>query len=95
VTTPTPATPTYQVQIDRKAAKLLGKLDRPVQARLVAAIAALALQPRPAGVKALTGHPGLLRIRVGDYRVVYTVDGGQLVVLVVHLGHRSDVYDTL
>lgn len=87
--------PTYQIQLDAKAAKLLRKLDRPVQARLVAAIAGLALTPRPAGVKALTGHPGLLRIRVGDYRVVYQVDGGKLVVLVVHLGHRGDVYDTL
>jgi len=91
----TPAPPAYQVQIDTKAAKLLRKLDRPVQARLVAALAALGANPHPHGVKALTGHPGLLRIRVGDYRIVYTLDDGQLLVLVVHLGHRSTVYDTL
>jgi mRNA interferase RelE/StbE len=84
----------YGVEVDRVAAKLLRKLDRAVQARLVAAIAALALDPRPAGAKALAGHPGLLRIRVGDYRVVYTVDDKVLVVLVLHLGHRRDVYDT-
>lgn len=90
----TPPARRYTIQVDRVAAKLLRKLDRPVQARLVAAIAALALDPRPAGVKALTGHPGLLRIRVGDYRVVYTVDDTILVVLVVHLGHRSGVYDS-
>jgi mRNA interferase RelE/StbE len=89
------AQPPYQVQIDTKAAKLLRKLDRPAQARLVAAIAALGVDPRPPGVKSLTGHPGLLRIRVGDYRVVYTVHDGELLVLVVHLGHRSDVYDLL
>jgi mRNA interferase RelE/StbE len=94
VTTPATA-PTYQIEIDRKAAKLLGKLDKPVQARLVAAIATLAVDPRPHGAKALTAHPGLLRIRVGDYRVVYTVHDDRLVVLVVHLGHRSDVYGTL
>ncbi len=87
--------PTYHIEIDRKAAKMLGKLGRPVQARLVATIAALAGDPRPHGVRALTGHPGLLRIRVGDYRVVYTVHDDRLVVLVVHIGHRSDVYDTL
>lgn len=92
MTTPPPA---YTVQVERAAAKLLRKLDRPVQARLVAAIAALATQPRPAGVKALTGHPGLLRIRVGTYRIVYTVRDQELIVLVVHLGHRSDVYDAL
>jgi len=82
----------YRVQIDRRAAKLLRKLDRPVQARLVAAIAGLGVQPRPPGVKALTGHPGLLRIRVGDHRIVYTADDGQLLVLVIHLGHRSDIF---
>jgi len=85
----------YDVQVDRAAAKLLRKLDRPVQARLVAVIATLAHDPRPAGVVALAGHPGLLRIRVGGYRVVYTVDDAVLVVLVVHIGHRRDVYDTL
>ncbi|MFJ5664942.1 type II toxin-antitoxin system RelE/ParE family toxin [Micromonospora chalcea] len=81
--------------MDRVAAKLLRKLDRPVQARLVAALASLATEPRPAGVKALAGHPGLLRIRVGDYRIIYTVRDRELIVLVVHLGHRGDVYDTL
>ena len=55
----------YDVQVDRAAAKLLCKLDRPVQARLVAVIATLAHDPRPAGVVALAGHPGLLRITVG------------------------------
>lgn len=85
----------YDVQVDRAAAKLLRKLDRPVQARLVAVIATLAHDPRPAGVVALAGHPGLLRITVGGYRVVYTVDDAVLVVLVVHIGHRRDVYDTL
>ncbi|MFV2018827.1 type II toxin-antitoxin system RelE family toxin [Micromonospora sp. LOL_023] len=83
--------PPYEIQLDPKAAKL----DRPVQSRLVAAIAALSVDPRPHGVKALTGHPGLLRIRVGDYRVVYQIDDGKLIVLVVHLGHRSDIYDLL
>lgn len=85
----------YDVRLDRAAAKLLRKLDRPVQARLVAVIATLANDPRPSGVVALAGHPGLLRIRVGDYRVVYTIDDDVLVVLVVHLGHRSHVYDAL
>jgi mRNA interferase RelE/StbE len=85
----------YDVRVDRAAAKLLRKLDKPVQARLVAAIATLALDPRPAGVVALAGKPGLLRIRGGDHRVVYTVDDGLLIVLVVHLSHRRDVYHAL
>ncbi|MCW3839191.1 type II toxin-antitoxin system RelE/ParE family toxin [Micromonospora yasonensis] len=90
-----PLPPAYSVHLDKAAAKLLRKLDRPVQARLVTAIAGLATQPRPAGVKALAGHPGLLRVRVGDYRIVYTIRDQELLVLVVHLGHRGDIYDTL
>ncbi|WP_433687092.1 type II toxin-antitoxin system RelE family toxin [Micromonospora carbonacea] len=82
----------YTLQVDRAAA---AQLDHPVQARLLAAIAGLATQPRPAGVKALTGHRGLLRIRSGSYRIVYTVRDEELIVLVVHLGHRSDGYDVL
>ncbi|WP_432908373.1 type II toxin-antitoxin system RelE family toxin [Micromonospora matsumotoense] len=52
-------------------------------------------RPRPAEVRALAGHPGLLRIRVGNHRIVYTVREQELIVPVVHLGHRSDVCDTL
>lgn len=85
----------YDVQVGKAASKLLGKLDPPVQKRLVEAMGALSTDPRPAGVKAIKGHPGLLRLRVGNYRVVYTVTDAELLVLVVHLGHRRDVYDGL
>ncbi len=73
------------------AAGLLRKLDRPVQARLVAVSRPIPL----AGVKALAGHPGLPRIRVGTYRIAYTVRDQELILLVACHGHRSDVYDTL
>ncbi|BCL13874.1 type II toxin-antitoxin system RelE family toxin [Micromonospora sagamiensis] len=82
----------YEVKLDRAAAKLLRKLDPSVQARLVAAIAALSVAPRPEGAISLAGHAGLLKVRVGDYRIVYTVNDSVLLVLVVHLGHRRDVY---
>ncbi len=94
MTVPTPPK-AYAVRLSKAATKLLRKMDRPVQARIIAAIATLSQVPFPAGAKALTGHPGLLRIRVGDYRVIYQVDPGQLVVLVVHLGHRRNVYEAL
>lgn len=70
-------------------------MDRPVQGRILAALALLQDEPRPATVKALTGHPGYLRVRVGDYRIVYTVEDGRLLVLVLALGHRSTVYEGL
>lgn len=85
----------YDVQLSKGAARELRKLDRPVQARILAALALLQDDPRPATVKALSGHPGYLRVRVGDYRVVYTIKDDHLVVLVLTIGHRGTVYRTL
>jgi mRNA interferase RelE/StbE len=82
----------YAVELSKRAAKEFRKLDRPVQARIVAALALLREDPRPATVKALAGHPGYLRVRVGDYRIVYTVNEGKLLVLVLTLGHRGAIY---
>jgi mRNA interferase RelE/StbE len=62
-----------------------------MQRRIVEKIEALADDPRPAGSVKLTGH-GAYRIRVGDYRVIYAVADDQLVVLVVEVGHRREVY---
>jgi mRNA interferase RelE/StbE len=52
----------------------------------------LAEDPRPPGARALQGRPGL-RVRVGDYRIIYTVEDDVLLVVVVRLGHRRDVYE--
>ncbi len=82
----------YTVQFRPSAAKALGKLDGQVRARILRSITALADDPRPSGVKALTGEAGLWRIRVGDYRVVYEIEDDELVVLVVRVAHRSTVY---
>lgn len=86
----------YQIKITRDALRALAKLDKPVRRRVQAAIEALGeQQPRPHGVIALQGLPGAYRIRVGDYRVIYTIDAGRLVVLVVDLGHRREIYRDL
>ena len=60
--------------------------------RIRAAAEALLVNPRPAGAIMLTGVHGVMRIRVGDYRILYTIDEGKLVVLVVDAGHRRDIY---
>lgn len=52
----------------------------------------LADNPRPAAARALVGAPGRLRIRVGDWRIIYRVEDARLVVLVVEVGHRREVY---
>lgn len=67
-------------------------LDRKVQERIKAATEQLRDDPWPNGVKALTNLPGALRIRVGDWRVVYRVESDRLVVLVIAVGHRREIY---
>ena len=90
-----PTAPLWKVELTPAAVRQLRKLDGSVRRRIVTAIDRLAVTPRPAGVKALTDHPGLLRIRTGDYRVVYTLRDEQLVVLVIAAAHRREIYRDL
>jgi len=82
----------YRIELRPAAVRALRKLDPPVRRRVQGAIALLAQDPRPPGARALQGRPGL-RVRVGDYRIIYTVEDDVLLVVVVRLGHRRDVYD--
>ncbi len=82
----------YTVQIERRALKALQKIPLQVRSRLQQAIDQLALNPRPSGAKALAGRHNLCRLRVGDYRIVYQVRDKALIVLVIKIGHRRDVY---
>lgn len=81
----------YTVLFTRAAAKDLAALDRPVRTRVVRRIEALADHPRPPGCTALQGLPGY-RIRIGDWRVLYTVTDETVTVLVVRVGPRGQVY---
>ena len=83
---------TYQVELRPAAVRALKRIDHQDRDRIRGAIALLGENPRPPGAKALHGRPGL-RVRVGDYRIIYTVDDNILVVAVIALGHRRDVYD--
>jgi mRNA interferase RelE/StbE len=82
----------YRVAILPVALRQLQALDAPARARVRSRIDDLAHNPRPQGTKALQGDPGTLRLRVGDYRVLYRVEDDLLVVLVVTVGHRREVY---
>jgi mRNA interferase RelE/StbE len=84
----------YAVVLTSAARRALKKItDRATLRRLAAAIEALAETPRPPGATALQGAAaGTLRVRVGDYRVIYQVHDAELTVLVVALGHRGDIY---
>ncbi|MGH3277144.1 MAG: type II toxin-antitoxin system RelE family toxin [Streptosporangiaceae bacterium] len=82
----------YDLTFRPAALRSLRKLDRQILTRIQAAAEALCNDPRPAGAKMLTGSHGLLRIRVGDYRIVYTVDDERRIVRIADIGHRSDIY---
>lgn len=82
----------YKIELEPKARKRLALLDAPVRRRVAASIDKLAMQPRPSGAVALTGRPGVLRIRSGDYRILYEIRDDQLIVLVIDVGHRREIY---
>jgi mRNA interferase RelE/StbE len=83
----------YEVRFRPAALRQLRKLDSQIPRRIKSTTETLRTEPRPPGVKALTGQRGWLRIRVGDYRIVYEVRDSELVVLVIQIGHRSQIYD--
>lgn len=85
----------YRVQILPAAARALAALPHEAQRRVDAKILSLADNPRPPGVEKLAGEEALYRVRAGDYRVVYTIEDRVLLVLVVRIGHRGEMYRRL
>jgi mRNA interferase RelE/StbE len=82
----------YTVQFKPLALRQLEKIPREAQKRLSAKIEGLRDDPYPAGCKKMADVPDAWRIRAGDYRIVYQVHRGILVVLVLTVGHRREVY---
>lgn len=83
---------TYRVEVAPAAVRQLRKLDPAARRRIQAAIELLAEEPRPAAATKLVGGTGEWRVRTGSYRIVYEIHDRVLLVLVVALGHRRDVY---
>ena len=82
----------YRVEISKSAAKDLRGIDRKWIARIVATIEMLESDARPSGCKKLVGSDHTYRLRIGDYRVVYDIHDDTLIVLIVRIRHRRDVY---
>lgn len=82
----------YRVELRPAAVRALKKLDPPIRRRIRGAITLLAEDPRPPAARPLRGRPAF-RVRVGDYRVIYTIADDVLLVVVVTVGHRQDVYE--
>ena len=82
----------YTVKIVPRAEKELADTDLVMRRRLFASIVALAENPRPPGVKHLRGPVDLWRVRVGDWRILYSISDRELIVMVVKVAHRREVY---
>ncbi|MDQ3763868.1 MAG: type II toxin-antitoxin system RelE/ParE family toxin [Actinomycetota bacterium] len=86
----------YEIEWSAPALRELRKLDKPLARRILTAVTKLGVDPRPPGVRVLTGQPqGTMRLRVGDYRVVYVVQDHLVLVTVVRIAHRREVYRDL
>ena len=83
----------YRIEWKRSAIKELKALPKEVVSIISQAVGELSMNPYPHGVKKLSGSEHTYRIRQGSYRVVFTVTKATLVVEVVRIGHRKDVYD--
>jgi mRNA interferase RelE/StbE len=84
----------FVVELTPAAQRQLRRLDRLVRRRVAARIDKLSSDPRPPGVTRLqaTARLPLYRVRVGDYRIIYLVEDEKLLVIIIRIGHRSEVY---
>jgi len=82
----------YILEFTASATREFRDLDRQLQRRITEKVTALCADPFPAGSKKLKGQADHFRIRVGDYRVIYRIDGKRVVIVVVRIGHRREVY---
>jgi len=82
----------YRIEVKPSAADALARIPQPIRRRIARKIDRLADNPRPRGARVLEGRLSLYRIRVGDYRVIYQIQDAGLVVLVVRIGSRGEVY---
>lgn len=83
---------TYQVEITPVAKRQIKKLVKQTQELIIQRLEELAENPRPSGVLKMEGEENLYRVRVADYRIIYEIQDRVLLIVVVKVGHRGDVY---
>jgi len=84
--------PAYAIELAPAASRQFKKLAKEVQRRISQKIDSLQTNPRPHGVEKLEGEDSLYRVRVGDHRIIYQISDRKLIVLVVRIADRKDVY---
>ena len=85
----------YDVQLNSSAKKNLIKINKIDQKKIAKTLHSLETEPRPKGVKKIRGLKNTYRVRVDNYRVMYTIDDKKLVVIVIDIDHRKDIYTNL
>lgn len=83
----------YTVLITRTAEKQLKKLPNDIQRKIAALIVSLGIEPRPFGCKKLTGTSSTYRVRIGDYRIIYDILTREIIISILKIGHRKDIYE--
>ena len=83
---------TYRIEIKPSAQKELAKIPKTSALKIIDKIKSLAKDPRPSGCKKLTGTDHSFRVRIGNNRVVYSIFDDRLIIQVIKIGHRKDVY---
>jgi mRNA interferase RelE/StbE len=82
----------YKIEVSSTAEKALKKIPKKDLIKIVESIQILAINPFPEGCRKLAGEEGTYRIRQGNYRIIYEVGGKKLIVLILKVGHRKDIY---
>lgn len=90
---PTDEPKKYQIEFTSSALDDLSSLPKKIQKQVVEAAEKLTETARPSGSKQLAGYKKLYRLRTGQYRIVYTIENGVLVVIIVAVGSRKDIYE--
>lgn len=83
----------YEIEWKLSAVKELRGLPNELVERILTAVDLLATNPQPHGVRKLVGSERSYRIRIGDYRVIYTITASSMIIEIVRVGHRKDIYD--
>jgi mRNA interferase RelE/StbE len=85
----------YRIEVSATAEKQIRKLRREDQVRVLRTILSLATEPTPPGSRKVRGYEDIFRIRVGTYRILYRVAGRRLLIIILKVGHRREIYRSL
>ena len=88
-------TESYKIAWKASAKKELRKIEKSLIPTLLESIESLASNPFPHGYKKLVGSDHLYRIRIGRYRIIYEIEDGQMIIVIVRVRHRKNVYENI